>query len=105
MIIEYTRYRIPPGRAEQFEAAYQRAAVPLASAPQCVGYELTRCDEEPECYVLRITWTSAEDHLKGFRGSPAFRAFFAEVQPYFSAIEEMRHYSPTGVAGAGRGAA
>ncbi|GAA4217199.1 antibiotic biosynthesis monooxygenase family protein [Actinocatenispora rupis] len=104
MIIEYIRYRIPADRAEQFESAYQRAAVPLAAAPQCVDFELTRCDEEPECYTLRITWTSAEDHLKGFRGSDAFRDFFAEVQPYFPNIEEMRHYRHTGVAGTGRGA-
>ncbi|GIL30861.1 putative quinol monooxygenase [Actinocatenispora comari] len=104
MIIEYTRYRIPVADAEAFEAAYARAAVPLAGAPQCVDYELTRCDEDPESYVLRITWTSAADHLTGFRGSPAFRAFFAEIKPYFPAIEEMRHYTRTAVAGSGAGA-
>lgn len=101
MTVEYIRYRIPAARAEEFEAAYERAAVPLASAPQCVDYELTRCAEEPEHYILRITWTSTTDHMQGFRGSAAFRAFFAEIKPYVDAIEEMRHYQPTGVVGRG----
>ncbi|REE97644.1 truncated hemoglobin YjbI [Thermomonospora umbrina] len=101
MIVEYLRYRVPGDRRAEFEAAYARAAVPLAAAPQCVDYELTRSTDEPECYVLRIRWTSAEDHLGGFRGGPHFKEFFAEISPYVQAIEEMRHYESTGVQGTG----
>ncbi|PRY02206.1 group II truncated hemoglobin [Allonocardiopsis opalescens] len=104
MIVEYIRYRIAEADREEFEAAYARAAVPLASSPQCLDYELSGCVEEPGAYVLRIRWTSAEDHLQGFRGSAAFPAFFAEIRPYVQAIEEMRHYAPTAVAGTGAGA-
>lgn len=101
MIVEYIRYRVPAERTAAFEEAYARAAVPLAAAPQCVDYELARCAEEPGCYVLRIRWTSADDHLKGFRGGPHFKEFFAEISPYVEAIEEMRHYEPTAVRGGG----
>ncbi|GAA0946100.1 antibiotic biosynthesis monooxygenase [Actinocorallia libanotica] len=101
MIVEYIRYRIDTGDAAEFEAAYGRAAVPLAAAPQCVDYELSRCVEEPEWYVLRITWTSAEDHMRGFRGGEDFKAFFAEIRPYVRQIEEMRHYERTAVRGEG----
>ncbi|WP_432934474.1 group II truncated hemoglobin [Microbispora sp. CA-135349] len=87
--------------AGEFEEAYRRAAQSLAAAPQCVDYELSRCVEEPECYVLRITWTSAEDHLRGFRGGEHFGTFFGEIKPYVRQIEEMRHYEPTAVRGAG----
>ncbi|MFC3979761.1 putative quinol monooxygenase [Streptosporangium jomthongense] len=90
MVVEYIRYRVPD--REEFEAAYRRAVVPLGRAPQCLDYELSRCVEEPECYVLRVTWTSAHDHLQGFRGSEHFQEFFAEIKPYVSNIEEMRHY-------------
>jgi hemoglobin len=92
--VEYIRYRIPPGQAEAFESAYRRAVGPLSSSPYCLDYELTRCEEDPESYILRITWTSTKDHLEGFRGSEAFRAFFAEIKDYVAAIEEMRHYAP-----------
>jgi hemoglobin len=101
MTVEYIRYRIPAQDREAFEAAYRRAAVPLASAKQCRDYELTRCEEEPESYILRITWTSTREHLEGFRTSEAFATFFAEIRPYVSAIEEMRHYEPVGIQGRG----
>jgi hemoglobin len=101
MIVEYVRYQVPADRAGEFEAAYGRAAAPLAAAPQCVDYELARCVDEPGVYVLRITWTSAADHRDGFRRGEHFAAFFAEIKPYVERIEEMRHYERTAVAGAG----
>ncbi|GII81428.1 hypothetical protein Sru01_64100 [Sphaerisporangium rufum] len=101
MIVEYIRYRIPDDRAAGFEEAYHRAAAFLARAPQCVDYELTRCVDEPAHYILRITWTSAEDHLGGFRKGDLFPGFLAEIRPYVEAIEEMRHYETTAVRGTG----
>ncbi|MFE1882499.1 group II truncated hemoglobin [Streptomyces diastatochromogenes] len=99
--VEYIRYRVPEQQSAEFLAAYTRAAVPLAAAPQCVDYGLTRCEEEPESWILRITWTSTEDHIEGFRRSELFPRFFAEIRPYVENIEEMRHYRPTGVQGGG----
>ena len=101
MTVEYIRYRIPGDRTAEFEAAYARAAAALERAPQCVDYELSRCEEEPVCHTLRITWTSTRDHLEGFRTSEPFRAFFTEIRPYVEYIEEMRHYAPTAVRGTG----
>ncbi|MBF8184725.1 antibiotic biosynthesis monooxygenase [Nonomuraea sp. K274] len=90
MIIEYIRYRVPD--TQQFEDAYRRAVVPLGAAPECLDFELSRSTDEPECYILRIEWTSARDHTEGFRNSERFREFFAEIKPYVANIEEMRHY-------------
>jgi hemoglobin len=101
MIVEYIRYRIPEDGAPDFEAAYAKASGQLTAAPQCVDYELSRCVDEPACYILRITWTSAEGHLEGFRGGEHFPAFFAAIRPYVAAIEEMRHYERTSVHGQG----
>ena len=99
--VEYIRYRVPAGSSAEFEAAYARAAVELAAAEQCVEFELARCDEEPSAYILRIVWTSASDHLTGFRGGERFPGFFAAIGPYVSNIEEMRHYTRTSVVGRG----
>ncbi|GIE29374.1 hypothetical protein Ait01nite_024190 [Actinoplanes italicus] len=100
MTVEYIRYRVPGDTAE-FEQAYGRAARFLALAPQCADYELSRCTEEPGTYILRITWSSPEDHLKGFRQGELFPGFLAEIRPYVTAVEEMRHYEPTAVRGTG----
>ena len=100
-VVEYIRYRIEPEQRADFEQAYVAAAAVLARAGQCVDYELTRCVDEPVRYVLRITWTSAEDHLRGFRTGELFPPFFAAIRPFVGNIEEMRHYAPTPVHGSG----
>ena len=92
--VEYIRYQLPADRTSDFEAAYGRAARILAQAPQCVDFELSRCAEEPGAYILRITWTSPEDHLRGFRGGDLFPGFLAEIRTYIESIQEMRHYEP-----------
>jgi truncated hemoglobin YjbI len=101
MIVEYVRYRVTGDRRAAFLADHARAGRVLARAPQCVDYELSRCVDEPDCHVLRITWASAEDHLQGFRGGALCPEFLAAVRPYVGDIEEMRHYERTPVAGAG----
>jgi truncated hemoglobin YjbI/quinol monooxygenase YgiN len=103
MVIEYIRYRVPPQRQAGFEPAYAQAAEALRAATQCLDYELSRCLDDPECYLLRIAWTSVADHLQAFRGGPHFAAFFTAVRPYVEDIEEMRHYEATTVAGPGGG--
>ena len=97
MIVEYVRYKIDEPRREEFEAAYLRAAGPLAASSHCLGYELTRCVEAPELYILRIHWDSLEGHMQGFRKSQEFRAFLKEIRPYVDDIEEMQHYEQTGM--------
>jgi len=92
VIVEYIRYQVP--NAEEFEAAYQRAVGPLGDSPYCLDYELSKCTEAEGSYILRIIWTSAQDHMEKFRGGEEFRRFFAEIKPFLSNIEEMRHYQP-----------
>ncbi|MFJ3924426.1 putative quinol monooxygenase [Streptomyces sp. NPDC090022] len=100
--VEYIRYRIALDDQQAFEEAYRRAAESLAASPECLDYELTRCEEERERYILRIRWTSIEDHLQGFRKGEHFPAFFSAIRPYVTAIEEMQHYLGTGIAGTGK---
>ncbi|MEO1063348.1 MAG: antibiotic biosynthesis monooxygenase family protein [Actinomycetota bacterium] len=103
MIVEYIRYRIESDRSEEFVEAYRHAAVPLAESEHCIDYELSRCVEEPERFVLRIRWDSLDGHLHGFRGSEQFRRFVAHVRPFIPMIEEMQHYEVGEVVGDGAG--
>jgi quinol monooxygenase YgiN len=99
MIVEYIRYKLPAVTCSAFESDYARAASSLAASAFCLGYELSRCTDEPGAYVLRIRWTSVEDHMQGFRRSEHFPPFLAAIRPYVPQIEEMRHYELTAVAG------
>ena len=95
MINEYIRYRIPTDQVDAFLKAYEVAGTPLRESAHCLGYELSRCSEAPEDFILRIHWDSAAGHLSGFRGSPQFRTFLHAVQPFVPHIQEMRHYDLT----------
>jgi quinol monooxygenase YgiN len=97
MVVEYIRYKIGAERADAFLAAYRAAEPSLRGSPACLGYELTRCTEAPESFILRIEWQSVEAHLEGFRKSPGFQGFLQAVRPYLGDIEEMRHYDATGI--------
>ena len=94
MIVEYLRYEIDAARQEAFIADYQAASKPLLASPYAVSFDMSQCAEDPSQFIIRITWTSAEDHLQRFRGSDDFRAFFGKVRAYVGDILEMRHYIP-----------
>ncbi|HEY8549576.1 MAG TPA: antibiotic biosynthesis monooxygenase family protein [Vicinamibacterales bacterium] len=94
MILEYVRYKVPSERAADLVAAYTRAAAALRSSPHCLDFDLARASDDPASIVLRLAWDSAAGHMQGFRSSPAFRAFLADVRPFVGDIAEMRHYDP-----------
>ena len=97
MVIEIIRYNITAGQESAFEAAYAKAGCYLEESSHCLGYQLTRCVEEPTRYILRIEWDSLDGHIDGFRRSPDFPKFFAPIRPYLASIEEMQHYEETPV--------
>jgi len=97
MIIEYVRYRVPEGKEADFESDYASAIVHLKESEYCLGCDLSRCEEEPDRYILRIEWTSTDDHLTKFRGSEAFKRFLPYIRNYIENLEEMQHYTPLGI--------
>ena len=97
MIVEYIRYQLTHHEPEALVEAYGAAAASLRAAPECLGFDLARCEEDPKSLVLRILWTSGEAHMKSFRGGPNFPPFLAAIRPFIDEIAEMRHYVPTEV--------
>jgi quinol monooxygenase YgiN len=93
MIVEYIRYNVAAEQRENFIEAYTKAAQQLDASEYCLAYEVAECTEELGNFILRIEWTSQEEHLQGFRKSQVFGDFFANVKPFYSSIQEMRHYS------------
>lgn len=98
MVVEYVRYSVDGAdRRAKFERSYEQAAESLDASSHCLGYELAHGVEEPENYILRIEWDSLEGHERGFRSSPEFRVFFANIRSFVGNVEEMRHYEVTKV--------
>lgn len=95
MTVEYIRYTLTTHSPESFLAAYTEAVKHLAAAPECLGYDLSQCDEDPRSFILRIHWVSAEAHMQKFRQGAHFPPFLAAIREFIPEISEMRHYSPT----------
>lgn len=98
MSIEYIRYDLVSHSPDELMAAYAVAAESLRAAPECMAFELARCEEAPGSFTLRIEWRSTRDHLEGFRKGPNFPPFLAAIKPFIGEIAEMRHYAATQVA-------
>jgi quinol monooxygenase YgiN len=96
MVVEYIRYEITNVAA--FMLAYESARTAFDESPHCLAYELSRCEEEPKSFILRIEWDSTEGHLEGFRKSTGFGSFLSAVRPFLQDVREMRHYAPTSIA-------
>lgn len=69
----------------------------LQQSPHCHGFELLRSGKDPELFLLTILWDSADGHMGGFRTSPQFGRFFAQIKPYLGNLLEMEHYGVTKV--------
>jgi heme-degrading monooxygenase HmoA len=94
MIVEYLRYTIPAEQQDAFIRDYAAAKEPLLRSPYALAFDMSRCAEDPSKFILRIEWSSAEDHMKRFRASEEFRVFFGHIRAYVGMIDEMRHYTP-----------
>ncbi|MCC3374266.1 antibiotic biosynthesis monooxygenase [Cohnella sp. REN36] len=92
MVVEIIRYNIAPDSAEHFTQAYEEAGTYLKRSEYCLSYEVIQGIEEPNHFIVRIEWDSLEGHMQGFRAGPDFQPFFALVRPFFSSIQEMKHY-------------
>lgn len=94
MIIELALLSIRPGSEPQFEAAFPTAIKQLETAGGYLAHELRRSIEAPNRYALMVQWRSLEDHTVGFRGSPAFARWRAQVGPFFQTPPLVEHFEP-----------
>jgi len=93
--VEIIRYNISPDQQASFEETYAKASRILQQSPFCLAYEIIHGVDEPQHYIVRIHWTSKEDHMKGFRNSAEFAPFFSLVKSFYNNIVEMKHYELT----------
>jgi heme-degrading monooxygenase HmoA len=93
MILEFVDIRIHPGQQSAFDEAIQRGVeTVIAKAKGFQGYKVNRGIESPDRYLLTIFWDTVDDHMVGFRQSPAFAEWRAIVGPFFAQPPAMEHF-------------
>ena len=94
MILEIADIRIAAGQQAAFEAAIDRGLKTVASQAQGFrGAKVDRGIENPERYVLQISWDTLEDHTVGFRQGPLFAQWRAIVGPFFAVPPVVEHFT------------
>jgi heme-degrading monooxygenase HmoA len=94
MIVELAQLTIVAGRETEFESVFRSAISTAAASHGYLAHELRRSIESPDRYMLRIEWETLEDHTVGFRGSPAFTQWRAQVGPFFASAPVVEHFAP-----------
>ena len=97
MILEIADIRIAAGQQAAFEEAIVLGASTVASqAAGMLGWNVNRCIESPERYVLQIFWATLEHHTVGFRQGPLFAQWRAIVGPFFAQPPLVEHFELVG---------
>ena len=92
MILEVAIISIKSDLEESFEGAVKEASQHLMAATGYVKHTLQKGIEEPEKYILMVTWEKLEDHTVGFRQSQNFVEWRNHIQQYFSEPPKVEHF-------------
>jgi heme-degrading monooxygenase HmoA len=85
---------VKPGEEEAFEAAFAVARKLILASPGCAHLSLSRCVERSHAYLLLVEWERIEDHLEGFRGSPAFLEWRRLLHHFYDPAPVIEHFEP-----------
>ena len=91
MIYELVEIRALPGHEDELMAAVREATPLFLAAPGCHGLALKRSIEAPDLFRLLVRWDTVDDHMVGFRNSPAFAEWRRLAGPHFAAPPHVEH--------------
>ena len=92
MILEVASIEIHPGQSSGFEETFDEAIRHLASSPGYYSHELQRSADRQDRYLLLVHWATIDDHMVGFRESPAYQQWRTLLNPYFASKPDVEHY-------------
>jgi heme-degrading monooxygenase HmoA len=92
MITEHALLPVISGLEEDFEEAFDRARLIIASMPGFISLSLSRSIETPSTYLLLVEWDSLEDHTVGFRGSPQYQEWRELLHRFYEPFPNVEHY-------------
>ncbi|HVZ27610.1 MAG TPA: antibiotic biosynthesis monooxygenase [Rhizomicrobium sp.] len=96
MIVERALLTLKAGTNKaDFAAAYALARPHIEGAKGFRKIEMRQGVENPGTYLLLVWWDSVDDHMKGFRESPAFAEWRKHLGPFFAGPPAVEHYEVT----------
>jgi heme-degrading monooxygenase HmoA len=92
MILEVAVLNIKPGMNQQFETAFVEASQIIASMNGYISYDLQKCLESENQYLLLVNWQTIEDHTVGFRQSAEYQTWKKLLHHFYTPFPTVEHY-------------
>jgi heme-degrading monooxygenase HmoA len=92
MILEIAILNVRPGHEDSFEKAMRKARPLIEATPGFGGIDLRRCIENPNRYLLQVTWRALEDHTIGFRQSDRYPKWRDLLHSFYDPFPTVEHY-------------
>jgi heme-degrading monooxygenase HmoA len=93
MILEVARLDVRPTETAAFETAIRQALPLIEVTPGFIEFNLRRCIETPNRYLLTVSWKTLEDHTIGFRQSERYPQWRALLHRFYDPFPMVEHYS------------
>jgi heme-degrading monooxygenase HmoA len=92
VITEHALLEVVPGRELEFAAAMGQAKSLIAASPGFLSLRVERCVERANRFLLLVEWETLEDHIQGFRGSPAYEEWRAALHHFYDPFPVVEHF-------------
>jgi heme-degrading monooxygenase HmoA len=92
MILEAVILNIKPNLESEFEMAFQKASLIIASMDGYLSHELHRCIEVKGKYLLLVRWDSLEAHTIGFRKSLQYQTWKQLLHHFYDPFPTVEHF-------------
>ena len=93
MILEVVVLYVKAGMADEFEESFSKASTILIAMKGYISYELKKCVEISNQFILLVRWETIEDHEIGFRKSEQYKDRKRLLHHYYDPYPKVLHYS------------
>ncbi len=92
MVVEVALLKAKAGAADDLRRGLLAARPVIARAKGYQGSVFHQGVENPESFLLRIEWSTLEDHMTGFRQGPLFAEWRSHFSAFLDGAPNMTHY-------------
>ena len=92
MILEVAILDIKPNTQKEFELAFNKAQKIIINMNGYISYQLQKCIEKENRYILLVNWQNLQDHTVGFRESKEYQEWKSLLHPFYEPFPDVEHY-------------
>jgi len=92
MIVEHALLQVKPDQSARFVDAMRRAKPLIAKQPGFQSIEVRASADNPEQFLLLVTWDNIESHRDGFRNSPEYQKWRALLHGFYDPMPSVNYF-------------